>query len=511
MNTQPRARFVLASISVHLLCLCTVVAQQEIGMKLPAGTATEALHVTSASGTSLFRIGGDGNVGIGTAVPTAVLQLKKTGGISDEISFGSDQWWTGRCDTSAFRLFHAAAQQLYMRGDGKVGIGTSSPAAALDIAGSLISGSHRLGSYNSKIELMGTGSNGKYWTLDPAAFVDDQFSIIRYDGNTAVPSKSFLLTSSGNLGIGTATPAQKLVVEQSTADLWSSYMYTAGIGAGASFGLAIAAGTIISDCAFQVRDQYDNPMFSIRGAGGAFIGGNFGGANGNSLAVGWNSGSETCSLAVGTNANASGPQSVALGYYLAAAGKQGTFVLGSASPMSSLVANANNQFLSCFSGGMYFYSKADLSAGIGLVGGTSSWTNVCDRNKKTNFTPLEGETVLERIRAIPIGEWNYKEADPTIRYIGPMAQDFWQAFHLGGTDSLGINSISIDGVTMAAEKALEKRTEDIPAMLRELSALKEQLAELLALQEEVAVLKELLSQQRAHGERVYDVSARTTR
>jgi regulator of replication initiation timing len=39
-----------------------------------------------------------------------------------------------------------------------------------------------------------------------------------------------------------------------------------------------------------------------------------------------------------------------------------------------------------------------------------------------------------------------------------MAQDFYAAFQLNGTDSLGINSISIDGVNMAGVQALEKRT-----------------------------------------------------
>jgi septal ring factor EnvC (AmiA/AmiB activator) len=48
-----------------------------------------------------------------------------------------------------------------------------------------------------------------------------------------------------------------------------------------------------------------------------------------------------------------------------------------------------------------------------------------------------------------------------VKYIGPMAQDFYAAFHLGGTDSLGINTMCIDGVNMAGVRALEKRTRSI--------------------------------------------------
>lgn len=68
-----------------------------------------------------------------------------------------------------------------------------------------------------------------------------------------------------------------------------------------------------------------------------------------------------------------------------------------------------------------------------------------------------------------------------------MAQDFWQAFHLGGTDSLGINSISIDGVNMAAIQALEKRTAKLNEMTAELN---EKTAELQQKTDEIALLKE---------------------
>jgi chromosome segregation ATPase len=82
-----------------------------------------------------------------------------------------------------------------------------------------------------------------------------------------------------------------------------------------------------------------------------------------------------------------------------------------------------------------------------------------------------------------------------------MAQDFWQAFHLGGTDSLGINSISIDGVNMAAIQALEKRTTQLNEKTAELNEktaelsekttkLNEKTAELQQKTDEIASLKE---------------------
>jgi hypothetical protein len=81
-----------------------------------------------------------------------------------------------------------------------------------------------------------------------------------------------------------------------------------------------------------------------------------------------------------------------------------------------------------------------------------------------------------------------------------MAQDFYGAFHLGGTDSLGINSISIDGVNMAGVKALEKRTREMKTVLESVQKqnallmeenrkLQEQLAGLKNVSEEAAALR----------------------
>jgi hypothetical protein len=142
-------------------------------------------------------------------------------------------------------------------------------------------------------------------------------------------------------------------------------------------------------------------------------------------------------------------------------------VLGDGGGGSTLSAAANNQMSMRFAGGYRLYSNSTLSTGVYMGSGVSGWTNFSDRNKKENFTDIDGEELLAKIRLLPVTEWNYKNTDASVRYIGPMAQDFWQTFRLGGTDSLGINSIAIDGVNLAAVKALEART----AMLREKTAL----------------------------------------
>ncbi|MDB9405989.1 NHLP leader peptide family RiPP precursor [Microcystis aeruginosa CS-1036] len=80
-------------------------------------------------------------------------------------------------------------------------------------------------------------------------------------------------------------------------------------------------------------------------------------------------------------------------------------------------------------------------------------TNPSDRNLKANFSPVDSKSVLEKVAALPIETWNYKSQNPTIRHIGPMAQDFHAAFSVGEDDK-HINTVDADGVALAAIKGL---------------------------------------------------------
>jgi trimeric autotransporter adhesin len=207
------------------------------------------------------------------------------------------------------------------------------------------------------------------------------------------------------------------------------------------------------------------------------------------------------SIAIGTQVNASGIYSVALGAGADTNGKDGSFVLGDDTYFQTAYASADNQLTMRFSGGYRLWSSyPDSVAGVYMRHGQSGWSNYSDRNMKENFTDVDGEELLEKIRNIPVTEWNYKRTDPTMKYIGPMAQDFYAAFRLGGTDSLGINSISIDGVNIAGVKALEKRTRELRSalesvqqqnvmLMEENRKLQKQIAGLKDLSEEAAALR----------------------
>ena len=80
-----------------------------------------------------------------------------------------------------------------------------------------------------------------------------------------------------------------------------------------------------------------------------------------------------------------------------------------------------------------------------LFGQGNGWSGISHRNVKENFGPVDGQDVLASLAKIPIETWNLKSQDPSVRRIGPMAQDFSAAFE-GGEDERHHSTIDADGV-----------------------------------------------------------------
>jgi hypothetical protein len=78
-----------------------------------------------------------------------------------------------------------------------------------------------------------------------------------------------------------------------------------------------------------------------------------------------------------------------------------------------------------------------------------------DRNAKENFAPVDERDILARLVTIPIETWNYRGEDPSVRHIGPMAQDFARVFGVGADDKR-IHMIDANGVALASIQALHK-------------------------------------------------------
>ena len=155
---------------------------------------------------------------------------------------------------------------------------------------------------------------------------------------------------------------------------------------------------------------------------------------------------------------ADGPRSLALGGNATTGLREGAVVIGDHTA-GGLILNAttNNEFSTRFSGGYRLFSDGDLTAGVTLAAGAGAWASVSDVNKKENFKDLNKQEVLAKIAELPVTEWNYIAQEDEVRHIGPMAQDFHEAFQLSGTDNRTITTSDIDGVNMVAIQALYER------------------------------------------------------
>jgi hypothetical protein len=213
-----------------------------------------------------------------------------------------------------------------------------------------------------------------------------------------------------------------------------------------------------------------------------------------SLSLGsYSQATQSHAVAIGTQAYATGIYSMAFGSGANTNGKDGSFVFGDDAYFQTAYSSADNQLTMRFIGGYRFWSSyPDSTAGVYMRHGQSGWSNYCDRNIKENFEEVDGEWLLGQIRKMPVTKWNYKKGDTSLKYMGPVAQDFYAAFHLSGADSLGINSICIDGVNIAGVKALEKRTSDMKIAIEKLQKQNEQLfAENEKLREKISVVNKV--------------------
>ena len=167
-----------------------------------------------------------------------------------------------------------------------------------------------------------------------------------------------------------------------------------------------------------------------------------------------------------------------------------------------------NAFTVRATGGVYFISSIDgagtPNAGVQLVSGSGSWSTFSDRNSKTNFAPVDGLAVLKKLAEIPVSSWNYKAQDPSIRHLGPMAQDFRAAFglgeddkHISTVDEGGVALAAIQGLNAKLEISLREKDAQLRAQAEKISALEKdrllQSARMEALEQQATRMARVLS------------------
>jgi len=194
-------------------------------------------------GSTKMQIKSSGNVLIGTVTNTAKLNVGGKVKITDDLIMAQTN---GRIDydngvsSGALRFFSTSGNTERMRinSAGNVGIGTTSPAYKLDIAGTSPRIRVQETSSNTAVTqievensngrgaMLGIGGSGRTDILTNRGYINAQAAtdglaigtestdpIIFYTQGLSASNEKMRIDSSGNVGIGTSSPEQKLHVE----------------------------------------------------------------------------------------------------------------------------------------------------------------------------------------------------------------------------------------------------------------------------------------------------------
>lgn len=253
----------------------------------------------------------------------------------------------------------------------------------------------------------------------------------------------------------------------------ANYAVVAGGGANHANGLYSTvgggSGNTASNYAGTVAGGYTN----LASFYAAIAGGSSNNANGSSSAIGGGIANTTngsyATIPGGSANSAAGDYSFAAGRQ-ASAGHSGAFVWGDSTD-AAIVSTATNQFTARATGGFRFIPSAAVTCTLTDATGWQCGA-VSDRNAKRQFEPVNPRDTLERLAAVPIQTWSYREENPPVRHMGPMAQDFAAAYRLGADDKT-INPVDANGVALAAIQGLYELVREKDA---EIDALKARLS-----------------------------------
>ena len=182
----------LYTFLVFIFILATVQAQ-EIEATLGGSTSSHGFSVKDDGANTLFRVRGDGNIGIGTTAPQNKLDVE--GGAVVGASYSG----TNTAPTNGLLV------------EGDVGIGTTTPNANLHIfqnnGNAVLQIEAQGGDQDPVVQFTGNGPL-EYWTVGFDDSDGDKFKIGR--GATLGTDDKLTIQEDGNVGIGTTSPTAKL-------------------------------------------------------------------------------------------------------------------------------------------------------------------------------------------------------------------------------------------------------------------------------------------------------------
>jgi hypothetical protein len=261
-----------------------------------------------------------------------------------------------------------------------------------------------------------SGGANKF-SIDDVTGAKTPFTII-----AGAPSDSLYVSSTGNVGLGTATP---------TLDLHMLTSDTPAIRLDQSNGSGFTAQTwdiAGNEANFFVRDVTGGSLLPFRIRPGA----------------------PTSSIDI------------------AASGNVG---IGTAAPQQKLHVAGNTQI----------DGDLQINGSVQVEGRVTELSNV---HAKQDFAAVDGQQVLLRLRDVPILTWRYRADASGVRHMGPTAQDFFAAYGLG-QDEQHIAPLDANGVTLAAVQELDRMVQARDAQITTLERQNAELSERLARLEQI--------------------------
>jgi trimeric autotransporter adhesin len=390
--------------------------------------SVETLGIQSSSGTEQFSITAGGPIGISTTAPGSLLDAHG-GAISAETNatdytqlwadnaliWGSGAYSGGLRMGNASNLNAGGFNEIMRVGyNGNVGIGTTSPAPPV---GATNGATLQVYGNDATIRLTDTTVSNADWALFAQSFNTTKLFRI-YDVSAATDRLD--INSSGNVGIGTASPANPLTVwGSSTGNVIGSIVNT---GTGASAASLLLLGNNTSQT--TAGALFENSS----GATG------YGGGNSLNLYNFISGGA----ISIGTSGAVPS---------IYVAGSSGLVVIGGTTPLGALTEYWNNTTLQGFvmqattgtyNGNPILFenSSAALSGYIAQTASSVAYNTTSDRRLKENIVPTARG--LDTLLRIPVDDFNFIADPKKARVQGFVAQDLYkfypEAVTVGGDD-----------------------------------------------------------------------------